>query len=91
MDALVFNLRQEHVVICDFVSTFHQVGPPLMILGWHLISACVGHFKNLVGLSIALYYIELHPVQLCSTRKHLSIHLGCDRAPSKCPELSLHI
>ena len=25
MDALVFNLRQEHVVICDFVSTFHQV------------------------------------------------------------------
>ena len=27
MDALVFNLRQEHVVICDFVSTFHQVQP----------------------------------------------------------------
>lgn len=25
MDALKFNLRQEHVVICDFVSTFHQV------------------------------------------------------------------
>lgn len=25
MDALMFNLRQEHVVICDFVSTFHQV------------------------------------------------------------------
>lgn len=29
MDALVFNLRQEHVVICDFVSTFHQVRSPL--------------------------------------------------------------
>ena len=28
MDALVFNLRQEHVVICDFVSTFHQVCLP---------------------------------------------------------------
>ena len=25
MDALKMNLRQEHVVICDFVSTFHQV------------------------------------------------------------------
>ena len=29
MDALVFNLRQEHVVICDFVSTFHQVCLPI--------------------------------------------------------------
>lgn len=27
MDALMFNLRQEHVVICDFKSTFHQVTP----------------------------------------------------------------
>jgi hypothetical protein len=32
MDALVFNLRQEHVVICDFVSTFHQVPPPPLVL-----------------------------------------------------------
>ncbi|CAL5229239.1 g12525 [Coccomyxa viridis] len=29
MDALVFNLRQEHVVICDFVSTFHQTLTPI--------------------------------------------------------------
>ena len=32
MDALVFNLRQEHVVICDFVSTFHQVPPTALLL-----------------------------------------------------------
>ena len=32
MDALVFNLRQEHVVICDFVSTFHQVPAPTLLL-----------------------------------------------------------
>ena len=27
MDALRFNLRQEHIVIYDFVSNFHQVPP----------------------------------------------------------------
>ena len=25
MDALNYNLRQEHVVLCDFISTFNQV------------------------------------------------------------------
>ncbi|EIE20551.1 hypothetical protein COCSUDRAFT_48555 [Coccomyxa subellipsoidea C-169] len=29
MDALMFNLRQEHVVICDFKSTFHQTLTPV--------------------------------------------------------------
>lgn len=45
MDALMFNLRQEHVVICDFKSTFHQAssstslctsGIIMPLLGWHL-------------------------------------------------------
>ena len=29
MDALKFNLRQEHIVIYDFVSNFHQARPSL--------------------------------------------------------------
>ncbi len=28
MDALKFNLRQEHIVIYDFVSSFHQARTP---------------------------------------------------------------
>ena len=40
MDALVFNLRQEHVVICDFVSTFHQVCLPPLIATESILSCC---------------------------------------------------
>ena len=52
MDALVFNLRQEHVIICDFVSTFHQVKT---LFCWHCccLSFCCAHDRHasrLVGM-----------------------------------------
>jgi hypothetical protein len=49
MDALKFNLRQEHVVICDFVSTFHQVRPfPTMKRTWAcaVVPPCTSHAQR---------------------------------------------
>lgn len=63
MDALMFNLRQEHVVICDFKSTFHQVTHDcpfteapvtLLSLSWPCHKCHCHHCKLYVALDRAL-------------------------------------
>ena len=43
MDALKFNLRQEHIVIYDFTSNFHQARPGLLGLpSWRWAARALG-------------------------------------------------
>ena len=74
MDALVFNLRQEHVVICDFVSTFHQVWSTSHQLSLGVRFRCEGCVNILRAHSC-------HPaLNSCCDRYSSALHASTSRA-----------
>ncbi|KAK9917946.1 hypothetical protein WJX75_009996 [Coccomyxa subellipsoidea] len=68
MDALMFNLRQEHVVICDFKSTFHQTLTPVQNARFMVTS--FPYFPDTVGVAVWIAAMDQDEEALRRLRAH---------------------
>ncbi|BDA50540.1 hypothetical protein COCOBI_16-2160 [Coccomyxa sp. Obi] len=68
MDALMFNLRQEHVVICDFKSTFHQTLTPVQNARFMVTS--FPYFPDTVGCAVWIAAMDQDEEALRRLRMH---------------------